>query len=374
MYTDKKVLYTISGITLAVLLLALFLPGEHSGRFVSAALLLPLAVITAFFVKKRSILSINKKEILLVTSVIGVVYLILYYLTGLFFGFYKNIYIFSVGNFFSFILPITVIIVASEAIRYVIRAQGNKIADVTSYISMVIAEALVYGNIPYIDTFNRFMDFVGLTLFPAVIANLFYHYISKRYGMYPNIAYRLITTLYLYIIPYVPAMSDSLYSMYKLAIPIAAYVFIDALYERKVRRALEKKSPLDTPITILAASLIIAFVMLISNQFRFGALVIATPSMTGELNVGDAAIFERYDEQIIVEGQVIVFDQNDSKIVHRVVDIEKINGETRYYTKGDANDDVDPWVVLDRDIVGLVHMKVPFVGYPTIWLRSLFGE
>ena len=374
MYTDKKVLYTISGITLAVLLLALFLPGEHSGRFVSAALLLPLAVITAFFVKKRSILSINKKEILLVTSVIGVVYLILYYLTGLFFGFYKNIYIFSVGNFFSFILPITVIIVASEAIRYVIRAQGNKIADVTSYISMVIAEALVYGNIPYIDTFNRFMDFVGLTLFPAVIANLFYHYISKRYGMYPNIAYRLITTLYLYIIPYVPAMSDSLYSMYKLAIPIAAYVFIDALYERKVRRALEKKSPLDTPITILAASLIIAFVMLISNQFRFGALVIATPSMTGELNVGDAAIFERYDEQIIVEGQVIVFDQKDSKIVHRVVDIEKINGETRYYTKGDANDDVDPWVVLDGDIVGLVHMKVPFVGYPTIWLRSLFGE
>lgn len=374
MYTDRKVLYTISGITLAVLLLALFLPGEHSGRFVSAFLLLPLAVITAFFVKKRSILSINKNEILIITSVIGVVYLAVYYLTGLGFGFYKNIYILSVGNFFSFILPITVIIISSEVIRYVIRAQGNKIADAISYVSMVIAEALIYGNIPYVNSFNRFMDFIGLTLFPAVIANLFYHYISKRYGMYPNIAYRLLTTLYLYLIPYVPAMSDSLYSMYKLAIPIAAYVFIDALYERKVRRALEKKSPLDTPITIVAASLIIAFVMLISNQFRFGALVIATPSMTGELNVGDAAIFERYDEQLIVEGQVIVFDKDDSKIVHRVVDIEKINGVTRYYTKGDANEEVDPWVVHDADIVGLVHMKVPFVGYPTIWMRSLFGE
>lgn len=374
MYTDKKVLYTFCGVTLTTLLLLLFLPGENSGGVLAALLLLPLSVLTYIFVKKRSILSINKREILLITLVFGVVYLVLYYLTGIPFGFYQNIYLLSVKNFFTFILPITTIIITTEVIRYVIRAQGDKIADVLSYISLVIAEVLIYGNIPYIDSFNRFMDFMGLTLFPAIIANLFYHYISKRYGMAPNIAYRLITTLYLYIIPYVPAMSDSLYSLYKLAFPIVMYLLIDSLYERKVRRALEKKSPLDVPITVVAASLIIAFVMLISNQFRFGALVVATPSMTGELNVGDAAIFERYDGQLIVEGQVIVFEKDGSMIIHRVTEIEKINGITRYYTKGDANDEVDPWLVYDGDIVGLVGFKVPFVGYPTIWMRSLFAN
>ena len=192
--------------------------------------------------------------------------------------------------------------------------------------------------------------------------------------MYPNITYRLITTLYLYIIPYVPAMADSLYSLYKLGFHIATFVFIDALYDKKVKRALRKKSKLEIPITVIAVGLILGFVMLISNQFRYGALVIATPSMTGELNVGDAALFERYDEQIIVEGQVIVFEKDDSMIVHRVVKIEKINGITRYSTKGDANDELDSGYVYDGNIVGLVQMKVPYVGYPTIWLRSLFAS
>ena len=372
MYTDKKILYTFSGITLAALLLALLLPGEHSGRFISAALLLPLAVLTALFIKKRSILSLNKKEVLLITVVIGAVYLTAYYLTGIKFHFLRNIYVFNIQNVISFVIPITVIIVTSEVLRYVIRAQGDKLADALCYLSCVIAEVLVYGNIHYINSFNRFMDFVGLTLFPAIITNLLFHYLSKRYGMYPNISYRVITTLYLYFIPYVPAMSDSLYSLYKLAFPIATYVFIDALYEKKRKRALKPKSKLALPLTVVSAAFIIAFVMLISNQFRYGMLVIATPSMTGELNVGDAAVFERYDDQIIIEGQVIVFEKDGSMIVHRVAKIEKINGITRYYTKGDANDGLDPGYIYDSDVVGLVHLKVPYVGYPTIWMRSLF--
>lgn len=114
--------------------------------------------------------------------------------------------------------------------------------------------------------------------------------------------------------------------------------------------------------------------MLISNQFYYGAYVIATESMTGELNRGDVAIYESYEEQLIIEGQVIVFEQNGSAIVHRVVDIEIINGITRYHTKGDANEDWDADYILDSDIIGLVNYKLPFLGYPTLWVRSLFSR
>ena len=31
----------------------------------------------------------------------------------------------------------------------------------------------------------------------------------------------------------------------------------------------------------------------------------------------------------------------------------------------------DEWI---KDIVGIVHMKVPYVGYPTLWIRSLFSQ
>ena len=118
----------------------------------------------------------------------------------------------------------------------------------------------------------------------------------------------------------------------------------------------------------------ISIAMLISNQFRFGMLVIATESMTGEINKGDVIIFERYEDQKVEIGDVIVFEKDDLRVVHRIVDVERVNGINRYYTKGDANDSWDAGYVLDANIVGVTNLKVPFVGYPTIWARDLFSQ
>ena len=157
-----------------------------------------------------------------------------------------------------------------------------------------------------------------------------------------------------------------------MVIPAGIYLFIDAMYEKKRRYALAKKSKLTVPITVLAIAVMLSTVMLISNQFRYGLLVIVTDSMTGELNRGDAAIYEVYDDQLIEEGQVIVFKRNSSLIVHRVDDIQIVNGRKRYYTKGDANDGQDADFRYDSDIVGIVNHKIPYIGFPTILMRSLF--
>ena len=113
-------------------------------------------------------------------------------------------------------------------------------------------------------------------------------------------------------------------------------------------------------------------VMVVSNQFYIGSYVIATESMTGELNKGDVAISFKYTDQPISEGQVVAFEQNNRVVIHRVVKIEVINGQRRYYTKGDANEDNDMGYITNAEIVGLVNYKIPAVGYPTLWLRSLF--
>ena len=82
---------------------------------------------------------------------------------------------------------------------------------------------------------------------------------------------------------------------------------------------------------------------------------------------------EKYtDEDVIEKGQIIVFNKYGVKTVHRVVQIENINGQTRYYTKGDANDDNDSGFITDGDIYGFVHFKIPYVGYPTLMLRGIF--
>ena len=59
-------------------------------------------------------------------------------------------------------------------------------------------------------------------------------------------------------------------------------------------------------------------------------------------------------------------------IVHRIVEIEIINGTAYYYTKGDANEDRDAGYITSANIVGTVNYKLPAFGYPTLWIRSLF--
>jgi len=373
MNKDKKVLYIVSIIIFVLLLVALF-ADIGSSRIVAACLLLPLAVITCLVIKKRGSLSINKREILLLSTVLSAIYVILLQASGIYFGYYENPYFVSLEIFFQRILPLAVIIVSTEIIRYVILAQKNKLTSVLVFLSCVIAEMLMVSNLVGITSLNKFMDLVGMALFPAISANVYYHYTSKNYGVVPNAVFRLISTLYIYFFPKYTAMPDALSACIKIVFPIIMLALVVALYSKKKKNANRKGARLSAVCMVAATAFIVSVAMLISCQFRFGALVIATESMTGEINKGDMIIYEKYDDQKIEEGQVIVFQQYETKIVHRVVRIERIGGETRYYTKGDANVDLDLGYRTDADIIGLTDAKIAYVGYPTLWLHEFTSK
>ena len=115
--------------------------------------------------------------------------------------------------------------------------------------------------------------------------------------------------------------------------------------------------------------------MLISCQFKYGILVIGSGSMTGTLNKGDAVFYERFDgDKEIDVGDVIIFKQNDKKIVHRVVDKKTVNGEIRYTTKGDANGQNDDDYITNNDVVGVSKFRILYIGYPSIWIRDMYSN
>jgi signal peptidase len=374
MSKDKKILYASSAALLLVLLGALFFPAANA-RVITALLLAAVATAVFFLVKKRPILSINKNTVLLLMLAMGAVCLVLYYLTGVHFGFYKSSTPLSWRSFFRNILPIVTIIIAIEVIRYVLLAQKAKFAWVLAYVSGVLSEVLVFSTLSGITGFNRFMDTVGLYLLPAVTANILYNYLSKNYGVLPGMVYRLITSLYTYVLPVYPQTPDAIFSFAKLIVPLFIYMFISMLYAKGGKKhAKPEKLAAKLISTALSAIFMISIVMLITGEFRYRSVIIATESMTGEINKGDAIIYEEYDKQYIKEQDVIVFLKNDNRIVHRVVLMERINGETRYYTKGDANDDWDTGYITDADIEGVVLFKIPYVGYTSIWLRDVFKK
>lgn len=375
MKQDKKKIYIISVAILVALIITLFLP-ILTGRILGAIILFPCAIVCLLLIKKRNALSINTNQIIMIMSVMGVVYLVLYYLSIFRFGYVKTGYGLKWDNLLKLIIPILTIIVSSEIIRFVLQSQKNKIVTVLAYFICLIADVLICANISGINTFSTFMDVVGLTLFPGITYNFLYNYLSKRYGILPNLIYRILTVLVFYFIPYGSGISDSLIAFINILIPLGIYFFIDSLYERKRRYALGETSlfvkRLSKVFTAICLVLMLAAIMLISNQFRYGAFVIATESMTGEINKGDIIIYEEYGDQVIFEGLVIVFEKDSSVIIHRVEKIEIINGIKKYYTKGDANEDCDAGFITEANIIGVVNYKLPFLGYPSLWIRNLF--
>ncbi len=373
MTRDKRILYISSTAVLVLLLLSLFVKVESS-RILAACLLLPSAVSVWFLIKKRTSLSIQKREVLLITVVIGTIYTILLQMTGVWFGYYENPYFINSDVFLLQILPVIVISVSVEIIRSVLLAQKSNYAGVIAFFIGILADVLAFSALTDITSLNRFMDLVGMTLFPSISANVYYHHSSKKYGALPGIALRLIMALPTYFIPKIAAISDVLSACVKLLLPIVLLALVTALYSKKKKNAVRVGEKLTTVGVVLSVVILALIAMLISCQFKYGILVIATESMTGEINKGDAIIYERYDGQSIKEGQVIVFSQYETKIVHRVVKIENIGGETRYHTKGDANLENDLGYRTDADIVGVTDIKIAYVGFPSLWLRELLPE
>lgn len=368
---DKKTLYLVTTALLAILVLTLFI-GTAYVRSVGAVVLATFAFTVHYTVKKRSILSFYKTQVLMLLTVIAVFYLILLYISGIYFGYAKSYPTLSFNSIIYYVLPSVITIFSVEKIRSVLLAQGDKVINVLTFTACVAAELLISSAISSISSFNKLMDLICLTLFPAVTANILYNHVSRRYGAMPNIVFRLIFSLYAYVVPIVPYIPSAIHAFVKLLYPLLAYLFISGLYVKKRRYALKRSSKIGGIITALTFAVMIAIIMVVSCQFKYGMIVIATDSMTGEINVGDAIVYESYTNQYVNEGDIIVFDRDGAKIVHRVEEIERINDVNRYYTKGDNNDVQDAGFITESDIVGIVKFKVAMMGQPTLWIKGLF--
>ena len=370
MTIDKKRLYAVVAAFPAALLLVLLLPNITVKNWLLTALTLGFAVLAWFCIPKRSSLDISHREVTLVMALMGPLVLMLYFLTGLSYGFYRNP---IPGTFFlRYVLPIGIIIIASELLRSILLQQKNKWVTALSYIAMTLLECLLLSKLNVFDSFTKFRDFTAMILFPAISGNLLYHYLSRRYGMLPNTLYRLVITLYPYILGYIPKTPDAFVAFFKLLLPLVIFLFIRMLYQKRHFAAHKKKSIFSTILGIIVVILMALTLMLISCQFKYGLLVVGSESMTGTVDKGDCVIYEEYTGQVIPNEVIAVFKSGGTTYIHRVVDIESIDGEIRYYTKGDANEGIDAGYVTNGDIIGIVTHKVKYIGLPTIWIRDLF--
>ena len=368
---DKILVFFLEILLLVVLFFALFVSSKLN-RLALAIFLTIYTIITYLFLKNKQKFSLYTKQVTLVMLVFGVIYLIFYYLMGLYFGYYKNPRPLSINVIKNYIIPITIIVISSEILRNIFLNRSKKGKSFLAYLAMVFIDIAIYSNIYNIDKLDDFLTLLGFVVFASISCNLLYNYISLRYGTKPVIIYRLITLLYMYFVPILPDIYVFFSSFLRMLYPYLIYLFLDYSFEKK-RYVAAKEKVNYVSISIMVIFMVMV-VMLVSCRFKYGILVIGSGSMTGTINKGDATVYRTYNNgEKIKKNDIIIFNVNGVRYVHRVISIKNINNKIRYYTKGDANQQADDWVLTNKDIIGKSLFKIKYLGYPTLWLRDLFS-
>lgn len=382
MRREKLEIYLFELIMIIFLFFILF-ASSIINRIVLSLILVAYCMISYFLFRRRSIKSIYEKKTLILMIIFGLFYVSIFYLLGLFFGFEKNKYFFNIKNIVNVFIPTTITIIVSELIRKKYMSQDTVLVykgkkfNPSWYlilVMMVLIDLLVNVGIYDISIMDDFLLVTGFILFASISWNLLFNYMVTRYGEKGIIAYRLIITLPLYMFPVIPKVYILMRSFLRMFIPLVLFIFFESIYKKKDFAALRDKRNRNIIITSITFVLLTLYIMLISCQFKYGLIVIGSKSMTGTIDKGDAVLFEKYEGQELEKGQIIIFEYNGIKTVHRIVDIKKVNGEVGYITRGDANKNNDSEYRRVDDIEGIVNIKIKYIGKPTLWFRSLFKK
>ena len=102
----------------------------------------------------------------------------------------------------------------------------------------------------------------------------------------------------------------------------------------------------------------------------YEAIVVRSESMVPTLNMGDVIVVGPVKGEIET-GMIVTYqpEPNSDLVTHRVVSVEGEN----LTTKGDANEDPDPWQVPVSAVKGVYMFKVPYLGYLSVFMRTRLG-
>lgn len=373
MKRDKKNEYILALIFIFITFFNLFLPNSYVKTYMYIFFVVIYTIICYRIIGIKKQNNENKNKIVILNLALSIIYITILFIIGIFTGFYKNIQNSILKTLLSELIPFLIIVLSTEFIRQLFIIRNNKKLNIIITIGIILAELNLYAENYNVIDLNKLLELIGFVILPIISTNLLCNYIVKKYGILPNIIYRVITNLYLYISPILPNIYMFFQSVYKITYPYLIYLIIDWNFEKNKFKPSIKNKKINIASTTISIIIIMFIVMLVSCKFRFGIIVVGSSSMQGSINMGDAVVFEKYENQQLNEGDVIIFYKDNIRVIHRIKSVQIKNGDEIYYTKGDNNDVQDDNYRTNKDIIGIVKFKILYIGWPTIWINKLFN-
>lgn len=337
--------------------------------------------VVAIFLGKDSGLrvrsGVNKTQSLLIVLII---YIILYFLSGLIFGFERTPYSKDILSVLLNLWSFGSIIILQEYVRLQLVKNGNK-----KMYSLILTTLVFFVlNLNYSNFLDNFTDFktifiyVSSVLLPAIAESAILTYLVYTSGVKASIIYRLFVTIPPFLIPIVPSLDWFVTAVVGVVLPLGVYIYINYVNVVKNERLSRGERKRYSPVVYIPVFVLIAiFAAFVMGLFKYQPVAVLSGSMSPTFNRGDAVIINKLTKQEkneLKKGDIIQFISGTRYVVHRIYKVTNDEyGNKAFITKGDHNNAPDSDQVSLDNVIGKVSFSVPLIGYPSVWLTGVIS-
>ena len=371
---DKRNSIIIYGLMFFSIILTIFIIPNY---FSAYSRILNLIIWIIIFFRARKLENQHNrfkglKDKLKTIFIIISIYLIGYYLSGLFLGYLHTVYSTEILGILSNFLFYISVIIFQEYTR------SRLVNNTRSYFTYTIVTLmLIILSFNYNSFMDNFVDgetafkFIANSIYPVIIQNILATYLV-RVGSYKlSLIFLLPVKILSYVIPVVPDIDWFVTIALQSALVLLIYYYINYEHlinvERYTRKEIKNGSPKATIPVILS---ILIFTFFVAGFFPVMPVALLSNSMNPYIKRGDIVFVNKISPSKIKKinvGDIVEYQKDGKLVIHRVINIvEGSGGKRTFTTKGDANKvpDIDP--VEEEQIVGIAKFYIPYLGYPSV--------
>ena len=312
----------------------------------------------------------------LVGSIICV-WFVIYFLSGLVLTYVRNSLVVGTGQTMINISVYSLTAIALEYTRYKIMASVKRrnIIWFGSVVSIVFALTQIsYSQLYEVNNPEELIKSFVANIVPAVAASFLLTYLALTSGFGAMLTYRLGVVMIAIVPPIIPNFDWYLIGISSLILTLAIYLLLDKQLQHQHTRTHKQMQHLKKANDIMYLAVLIGIVAFMTGVLSYRPLAILSNSMQPVFSRGAIVVVERVSDPMDIKlGDIVQYESDRKTITHRVVAIDAAmdgSGKRVFQTKGDNSPSNDPIVTADQ-IGGIVKAQIPYVGYPTIWLREL---
>lgn len=314
----------------------------------------------------------GQKDKIKTTFIIVLIYLIGYYLSGIFFGFKKSAYSHSITALISnFTFYILVIMLQEYARSRLINNTRS------SFVYIIITAMFIVLSFNYTTVYNNFASgemgfkFIASQIYPTIIKGILCSFLVRLGSYELSLMFLLPIKLTEYITPIIPDLDWFIIIAFDSALVILIYYYIYYEHMINIERFTRKEIKAGNPkSTIVSVIFVIVFTFFVGGFFPVQPVALMSNSMKPYIRRGDVVLVKKLKQEEMKNlciGDIIEYSVDDKTVVHRIISIiEGSGGELQFITKGDANDSEDAFPVSEEQVIGITKHYIPYIGYPSV--------